>query len=85
MENSLENLLNFRLMVPLEADKSFVMAARLELFITSTMVKLVSGVVFSCCCCCCKLAEACELKLGPESEELNELEVMLDVVVALAC
>lgn len=30
-------------MVPLDAANNFVMAARLELFITSTMVRLASG------------------------------------------
>lgn len=31
-------------MVPLEAASNFVMAAKLELFMTSTMVKLANGV-----------------------------------------
>lgn len=44
MLNSLLNLSNFKLIVPLEAANNFVMAIKLELFITSTMVRFASGV-----------------------------------------
>lgn len=40
---SLNFLSSFKLIVPLEAASNFVMAARLELFITSTMVRLARG------------------------------------------
>lgn len=53
------------LIVPLDAANNFVMAARLELFITSTVVKPANGVELACA-------------VG-EVEDENELETPLIV------